>query len=825
MKAGFFLRTALNHLRRGEQRVWAALACITFGVMSLTAMMIVSQSLTHSLLMTPREQIGGDVNVGRQSESENVISPEAEAGLQALQAEGVIERYLLAAQAGTLLWHLPNTGENHFASRGLGIDPAAYPLAGRLVLAVPENMGLPSVLAAAGDLVISRDLADTYGLAVDDTLVLADLDVGRPVSGVVRGIASDTPNHEGGRIYYTIATAEALAGGQRAVNVAVINAPQPQAALDRLLALGWWGISTEQITAEIQANENLFTLLLKGAGMLGLMVGGIGIANTMQVLLRRRQREIAIWKTVGYTAGELQALFVLEAALLGAAGSLLGTVLAVWVSRGLITLITRLGTSLVVWSLPPEALVTGALAGLATTVIFALWAIVRAAQVPPVLLLRDAARTAGQQAWPQTVLLMGLLAVPFTALTAVIMGSVGTAIGVLLFALAGLVALGGGLGGLAWVATRLLRVPGLPLVRLAQSSLRRRGLGLVFAMIALFTGVVALALGVVMTQDAQAALEDRTPDFDSYEVALVAPAAQEAAMRAALAAEGVTAYSLGYSAGVAAIEVAGDSESTLPPRLLGQETPRDYALNGAAWGSDPQGAYAPEGYAREAGSEVEVVLADGRRVTLPIVGHYQQQYWTSLRLEGGLLMPAALSKQLALPETVLAYVDTPGDSAALSAALGLAVPSATVVDMVAYAGRFTQNYRNLFLLAVTMAGLALLAGVLLVANSVSLAMLDRQYEIGVLKAVGYTRGQVLATLAVEYGLMASIASGAALVAVQVFLWVVGSMNPLAGQLLQLDLGAGLVILATGVGLTLLTVVGGTWRATGVSAVVLLNERG
>src|SRR5690349_10557873 len=174
--AGFFLRTALNHLRRGEQRAWAALACITFGVMSLVAMMTISESLTHSLLLSPREQIGGDVNAGRQVE--DVISPEAEAGLQGLQAEGVITQYVLAAQAAQLVWQLPDNGEIHFASRGLGVDPAVYPLAGRLVLSAPANVGLPTVLAALGDVVISRDLAETYGIAIGDSLILSDLAVG-----------------------------------------------------------------------------------------------------------------------------------------------------------------------------------------------------------------------------------------------------------------------------------------------------------------------------------------------------------------------------------------------------------------------------------------------------------------------------------------------------------------------------------------------------------------------------------------------------------------------------------------------------------------------
>ena len=342
-------------------------------------------------------------------------------------------------------------------------------------------------------------------------------------------------------------------------------------------------------------------------------------------------------------------------------------------------------------------------------------------------------------------------------------------------------------------------------------------------MIALFTGIVALALGVVLTQNAQAALAERVGVFDSYEVALVAPAREEANIRQALADAGQSDYSVGYSTAVQAVTGAGLGAES--PRLLGQTRPYDFELDGAPWGSDPQGAYPPRYYGLVAGDTVTVTLADGRLVTLPVVGTYLPNYENSPRPEDGLLVPAALSQQLAPPETVLVYVEAPQAAAALAQTLGQALPGATVIDMVAYAARFTQNYRNLFLLAVTMAGLALLAGVLLVANAVTLAMLDRQYEIGVLKAVGYTRGQVLATLLAEYGLMGLLATGAALAAVQVFLLVVGLANPLAGALLVLRPAWALVILVVGVGLTLATVLAATWRPTAVSPVVILNDRG
>lgn len=103
-------------------------------------------------------------------------------------------------------------------------------------------------------------------------------------------------------------------------------------------------------------------------------------------------------------------------------------------------------------------------------------------------------------------------------------------------------------------------------------------------------------------------------------------------------------------------------------------------------------------------------------------------------------------------------------------------------------------------------------------------MLDRRYEIGVLKAIGYTRGHLLATLAVEYGLVAVIATGAALAGVRVMLWGLGQANNLAARLLVLAPGTAALIALTGVGLILLTVLAMTWGPTRVSPAIVLNDR-
>jgi putative ABC transport system permease protein len=209
-----------------------------------------------------------------------------------------------------------------------------------------------------------------------------------------------------------------------------------------------------------------------------------------------------------------------------------------------------------------------------------------------------------------------------------------------------------------------------------------------------------------------------------------------------------------------------------------------------------------------------------------VVGAYDL-VWSASHLypPAGLLLPAELLAQTLQPETVTFFAKVPPSRLSRATSeLGKALPQATVIDLRAYATRFIQIYKNLFVLAVAMSALALLAGVLLVANSVSLAMLERRYEIGILKTLGYSRRHVLTALGVEYSLIALIASLAGLLVVRGFLFVVGLGNPLAGSVLRMPLPLTGGILAGAVGLILITVFFVTWQPLRMPPGLVLNER-
>lgn len=81
-----------------------------------------------------------------------------------------------------------------------------------------------------------------------------------------------------------------------------------------------------------QATDDTFTALLLGLGAVALLVGGVGVANTMVISVLERRAEIGLRRSLGATRGQIMLQFLVESQLLSALGGLAGVILGVVVT-------------------------------------------------------------------------------------------------------------------------------------------------------------------------------------------------------------------------------------------------------------------------------------------------------------------------------------------------------------------------------------------------------------------------------------------------------------------------------------------------------------
>jgi putative ABC transport system permease protein len=129
------------------------------------------------------------------------------------------------------------------------------------------------------------------------------------------------------------------------------------------------------------ATEGAFNTLLLGLGAIALLVGGIGVANTMIISVLERRFEIGLRRALGATRGQIRIQFVTESLLLSGLGGVTGVALGA-AATGIYA-----HSSGLPWVVPLWAIGGGLGATLLIGTIAGLYPAVRAARLSPTLAL------------------------------------------------------------------------------------------------------------------------------------------------------------------------------------------------------------------------------------------------------------------------------------------------------------------------------------------------------------------------------------------------------------------------------------------------------
>ena len=886
-----YISYAVRSLRRGGQRSLLAVFCVAVGVMAVVALRLAGDMVALSLTSNVREVNGGDVSV---QSTALPLGPNDLGPLDTLKQQGVVSDYLALGTTPPATVRKPG---GHTVTLPLYVidDPSRFPLVGTGTLNEPSGSTYATRLKT-NTVVVSQFVSDEGALHPGDHAHVT-VAGGEGADVTVGGVAEN--RRFAGQLavgYITRSTYDVLhPGTPPSYGLVEITTPSDDAAqqaadqLRRDYPAATVVTVQDAIDQALQASTDT-SRFLQIVGLLALLIGGVGIVNTMQVMLSRRRVEIAMLKTTGYRRRDLYALFAVETGLIGLIGGVLGTAVGTGLSAVVRILVQNLFQIPITFHVSAGTVVTGVVVGLATSLIFGLLPIVRAAAVRPVTVLRDMGEAIPTGSRAQTAGLYVLLVALFAGLSASLLGSLALAIQVvagtilLILILAGLFALivtlvgripiperpGAGQWAIALallafallitvrqraVGTCLLIVAVAVCIAAAVPRSRRTALKLglrslsrargrtTATLVALFAGVFTIGLILVLGQNITSKIENgisRATTFNVFAIASARDAARANAVTQQL--QGVQERRITEDISTTPTQVNGRPLNEVlpptPPNAPGEREGNQFRLASLSGieGYDLGRNQLPDTDAihgrvltpADAGTtnvllrndlhngDLHIQVGDtvtlrqpsnGAAATVTVVGFYQPVARTSSGLVfrtffSPVVGDASLVRTLgtAQAQTVIAMKLDPQNSKPALDKLDATLPDATIINLADFGAIVDQIVSNLVNLLVALASLALFAGIIIIANAVALAMLERRREIGILKAVGHTSSSVLAQVLVENGATGAIAGVAGMLLVTVATAVLGA------KVLDTDLTTGgPITAAVAVGVTALTV--------------------
>jgi putative ABC transport system permease protein len=523
---------------------------------------------------------------------------------------------------------------------------------------------------------------------------------------------------------------------------------------------------------ELQAARTTLIAVTASFGGLALFIAMFVVASTMGLSILQREREIALLRAVAATPGQVRRMIMWEAGIVGLVGSALGIWPGAVLGRALADGLVHHGiappnlTVAAGW-LPIAAAVGG---GVAAALLAVLGAARRAARVPPTQALGDA--TVEPRLLGPGRAIGGLLAlagaVPLFAVSATT-GAPDTAAATSEMTALFLVAAVGFLGPL--VARGAAGLLGPPLARLspvggflASTNLRTatRRFSSASTPLMLTVGLSCTLLFSATTIDHAVTQQRHAGLTGDLAITSAGPGLPAAALADARAVPGVrsavalTATTLGPSLGV--------SDDTVPAQILsgGQGGGLDVGVTAgslAALHGDTiaLGRRRAEGAHARVGDRVPVMLGDGTRTRAKVVAIYNR----ALGFGDALLAPEIAAGHQTSPLLATILVET-GDPTAVARRLraltprypGLRVNDRASVATVTDADRETNRWLGPLFVALIFAFTSIA-----VVNTLTMIALQRGRELGLLRLVGGTPGQVRSMARWEAGLIVVIGLG------------------------------------------------------------------
>lgn len=376
-------KMALRDARYGAKKLLLSMSCVVLGVASYVAVASFSKNLQDAVEQQSKSLLGADLAL----QSRQPFSQEAEALFRSLGGQQSRETGFSS------MAYFPRTGKTRLVQvRAL---QGAFPYYGTLETE-PASAGL--TFQEGPNALVDETLMIQFGAGLGDTIRIGDQDF--RIAGKLRKIPGESIAFSliSPRVYLPLAQlnpTELLQKGS-IVRYKVYFKLDPSIDVDQLVRkdesrftrLGLRADTISRRKATIARTTENLSRFLHLAGLIAVLLAGIGVASGVHVYAKEKTSTVAVLRCIGAGPEETVVAYMIQALAIGFLGSclgaLLGFALQTWIPGALkdflpFSLPTSFALTGIVW---------GLILGMGTAFLFSLLPLIPLRRISPLLALR-----------------------------------------------------------------------------------------------------------------------------------------------------------------------------------------------------------------------------------------------------------------------------------------------------------------------------------------------------------------------------------------------------------------------------------------------------
>jgi len=367
-----FALLVFRNLIRQKIRTGLTILGITIGIAAVVALGIITDSAKASTVQLLRAG-GSDFAIGRQGSSDLTFSTLTASDLEKVSS------YPEVAHASGVLLAFGKVGSNPYFAQ-LGIEPDDLDF---FDLSIVEGRRLAP--GAEDEIVLGTEGAKQLDVGVGDVVdvrehTLSVVGIYRTEAAVLNGGGvlpiSTVWEYERKEGLYTLLYVKAKPGTDLDALTARIESDHPDLATLRGL----------DDVGDVDQGIAIIDAINLGITILAVFIGGIAVMNTMVMAVFERTREIGILRAVGWRTRRILQMILGEALLLCMIGAVLGSGLAVLLTR-FITLFPAI-RAFISPDYNPDVFIRGIIVGVSVALLGAIYPAFRAARFSPAEAIR-----------------------------------------------------------------------------------------------------------------------------------------------------------------------------------------------------------------------------------------------------------------------------------------------------------------------------------------------------------------------------------------------------------------------------------------------------